>query len=137
MLNCLRNLPHLRKLAFSRETYTEQNSDIQIGDPERYYVDKIPRKLDTILARPYFQDGDIEGKLERAWEIQHRNDMSALAIRHASNLPELEWIYLGQCPLRIVRDSTGTAKSIPFSTERNDCWTYLRQLFGKHNSYMC
>lgn len=135
MKDCVRNLPNLRKLAFSRDTYTERNPNIETEEgPERYYVDKVLRKLDTILARPYFQEGDIVAKLEQAWEIQHRNDMADLAARYVSKLPELEWIYLGQLPMHIVRNSSGTAKCELLSAERDNCSTYLRRLFGRYNS---
>ncbi|EUC27068.1 hypothetical protein COCCADRAFT_61867, partial [Bipolaris zeicola 26-R-13] len=129
--DCVQKLPKLRKLAFSRDTYTGQNSIAQIQeDPQRYYVDKTLRKLDTILARPYFQEGNIEQKLDRAWEMQHSNDMIQLAAKYATKLPELEWIYLGQRPIRIVHNSHGTGKCVLLSTARDDCWTYLRKLFG-------
>jgi hypothetical protein len=138
MLSCLRNLPHLRKLAFSRETYAEQNYITQTGeDPEGYYERRILRKLDTILARPYFQEGNVEEKLDRAWEMQHSNDMVELAARYASKLPELEWIYLGQRPMQIVRSSSGAGKCVLLSTARDDCWTYLRKLFGSPTSPVC
>jgi hypothetical protein len=59
-----------------------QNRHTPVGaDPERYYMDKLLHKLQTIIDRPYFQEGDIEEKLDRAWEIQHWNDMSTLAMR--------------------------------------------------------
>lgn len=133
--DCVQKLPKLRKLAFSRDTYTGQNSIAQFQeDPHRYYEDKILRKLDTILARPYFQEGNIEQKLDQAWEMQHSKDMIQLAAGYATRLPELEWIYLGQHPMRIVRNSNGTVKCVPLSTERDDCWTYLRKLFSNPNS---
>ncbi|RYN63538.1 hypothetical protein AA0117_g12684 [Alternaria alternata] len=135
MHDCVRNLPKLRKLAFSRDTYSRQDNLTHVEDnPDRYYVDKILRKLDTILARPYFQEGNIGQKLERAWETQHSNDMLQLAARYANELSKLEWIYLGQHPMQIVRDSSGTGKCVLMSTARDDCWTYLRKLFGGSDS---
>ena len=135
MQDCVRNLPKLRKLAFARETYTRQNNITQIGeDPECYYEHRVLRKLDTILARPYFREGNVEEKLDQAWEMQHANDMIELAARYTSKLPELEWIYLGQRPIRVVRNSSGPVKSVLLSTARDDCWTYVRKLFGSPNS---
>lgn len=131
MLHCVRNLKSLRKIAFSRDTYIERNFNSQIvGNPEKYYEHKNLRKLDTILARPYFQEGNVEEKLDRAWEMQHLNDMAELAARYATELPELKWIYLGQRPMRLARASSGTMKCVPLSTARDSCWTYLRRLFG-------
>jgi hypothetical protein len=89
--NCVRHLPHLRKLAFSRDTYTEQAE----ADPERYYEHKTVRNRASLITLPFFQEGDVGRRLELAWEMQHRNDMTALAARYASMLLELEWIYLG------------------------------------------
>jgi hypothetical protein len=135
MLDCLRHLTSLRKIAFCRDTYTERifNSQIE-GDPEQYYEDRTLRRLDTMLARPYFQEGNIDEKLDRAWEMQHLHDMVKLAARYATILPELEWIYLGQRPIQIVRTPSGTTKCVPSSTVRDNCWTYLRKMFGNPNS---
>ncbi|KAF2266122.1 hypothetical protein CC78DRAFT_615428 [Lojkania enalia] len=134
MQNCVRSLRCLRKLAFSRDTYIEQNSETQVeGDPERYYEDRLPRNLTVLIDHPFFREGDTTKKLELAWEMQHRNDMVAVAARYASLLPELEWVYLGQHPMRIDRSLTGITKPIPLSTERDDCWTYLQRMFGREN----
>ncbi|KAF1348223.1 hypothetical protein EJ07DRAFT_142204 [Lizonia empirigonia] len=134
--NCVRHLPNLRKLAFSRDTYTEQVLHAQAEmDPERYYENKTLRNFSTLIARPYFQEGDIEKKLELAWEMQHRNDMVTLAAEYARTLAKLEWIFLGQRPIRIDRSLTKIAKPVPLSTERDDCWTYLEQLFGRENDH--
>jgi hypothetical protein len=130
--NCVRRLPNLRKLAFSRDTYTEQVPHAQAEmDPGHYYEDKTLRNFSNLMALPYFQEGDISKKLELAWEIQHRNDMLALAAEYSGTLAKLEWIFLGQRPMRIDRSVTGIAKPVPLSKERDDCWTYLKQLFGR------
>ena len=134
MQNCIQNLRNLRKLAFSRDTYIEQNLDVETqgeGDPERYYEDRFPRNLATLVAQPFFGEGDPIKKLELAWEMQHRNEMATIAVKYADSLPELEWIYLGQHPMRIDRGPTGITKPIPLSTERDGCWTYLRRMFGR------
>ncbi|KAJ4293149.1 hypothetical protein N0V90_008431 [Kalmusia sp. IMI 367209] len=134
--NCVQHLPDLRKLAFSRDTYTEQVPHAQTGmDPEHYYENKTLRNYSNLIARPYFQEGDISQKLELAWEMQHRNDMVALATEYAGTLAKLEWIFLGQRPMRIDRSVTGIAKPVPLSLDRDDCWTYLKQLFGGKNNY--
>ncbi|KAF9733855.1 hypothetical protein PMIN01_08198 [Paraphaeosphaeria minitans] len=134
--NCVQHLPDLRKLAFSRDTYAEQVPHAQAGmDPAHYYEDKTLRNFSNLIARPYFQEGDISKKLELAWEMQHRNDMVALAAEYAETLAKLEWIFLGQRPMRIDRTATGKAKPVPLSTDRDDCWTYLKQLFGRGNDY--
>ncbi|OAL42714.1 hypothetical protein IQ07DRAFT_338930 [Pyrenochaeta sp. DS3sAY3a] len=130
--SCVRNLPSLRKLALSRDTYSDQSLNGQAGaEPERYYEDKVLRNLTTIMSRPFFQEGDIEKKLDRTWEMQHQNDMATLAASYAFILSNLEWIYLGQRPMRIARsNSLGTAQPVFLSKERDDCWTFLRRLFG-------
>lgn len=134
--NCVQHLPNLRKLAFSRDTYTDQVPHAQIQmNPERYYENKRLRNYNNLIALPHFQDGDIEKKLELAWEMQHRNDMVALATEYAGTLAKLEWILLGQRPLRIDRSVAGIARPVPLSTDRDDCWTYLKQLFGGVNNY--
>ena len=136
MQNCVQKLPNLRKLAFSRDTYIEQSPAVPgAGDPERYYQNTMPRNWTTLVVHPFFSEGDTVKKLELAWEMQHRNDMAAIAAEYAVLLPALEWIYLGQHPMRIDRGPTGIPKAVPLSTERDDCWTYLRRMFGRENDH--
>lgn len=136
MQNCVKNLQNLRKLAFPRDTYIEQilAADAE-RNPERYYQDRMPRNWRTLMDHLFFRDGDSVKKLELAWELQHRNDMATIAAEYAILLPELEWIYLGQHPMRIDRGPTGITKAVPLSTERDDCWTYLRRVFGRQNDH--
>jgi hypothetical protein len=104
-------------------------------DLERYYENKTLRNFSTLIARLYFQEGDIEKKLELAWEMQHRNDIVKLAAEYAGTLAKLEWIFLGQRLIRIDRSLTEIAKPVPLSTERDDCWTCLQQFFRRENDH--
>jgi hypothetical protein len=134
MQNCVQNLRNLRNFALSRDTYIVQDPiSLQEENPEYYYETRIPRDWMTLMAHPSFGGGDTSKKLALAWEMQHRDDMATLATKYADLLPELEWIYLGQHPMRVDRGPAGLTKAVPLSTERDDCWTYLRRMFGRDN----
>lgn len=52
---------------------------------------------------------------------------------YAAEMPELEWLYFGQLCMEVSRGTEPqvvTADVFALSKERDDCWTYLREMFG-------
>jgi hypothetical protein len=48
-------------------------------------------------------------------------------------MPRLEWMYFGQIPIEVkeVKGPDGTyVKIVEPVSERDDCWTFLRRMFG-------
>ena len=46
-------------------------------------------------------------------------------------LPDLEWLYFGQLPMRVVY-STGKKRKVveTLFSEMDDCWTFLQEIFN-------
>lgn len=113
----LRNLASLKKLAFSRDSYKTEFSSRSI---EYYYDDK------------FFAEADPEDRNERnsVWERKHRTRMLTEANAYVQRLPQLEWIYFGQIPMGFT-EPTGTQGKVVVALckERNDCCTFLREMF--------
>ena len=53
---------------------------------------------------------------------------------YAKEMPTLEWLYFGQIRMEVSRgEEDGNADVFALSTERDECWVYLREMFGwKH-----
>ena len=108
MLKALSPLSSLKKLAFSRDTYQHKYSWVSA---ETYYIDKIVGRGET-------------------WEEVHQDRMLREADKYVWEMPNLSWVYLGQLPMKIKRRPNGTGWPVLLSTERDDCWTLLKQMFG-------
>lgn len=53
---------------------------------------------------------------------------------YATEMPALEWLYFGQICMEVSRgEEDGSADVVALSTERDECWLFLREMFGwKH-----
>ncbi len=134
---CVTNLPNLRKLALSRDTYAEAYPDAetasQFGD---YYESMRIRESDAHTAfavELYATNYNVLDRIRLVFENQHLGDMIAIAKTYATLLPKLEWIYLGQYPMRLDRTAEGAGIAVPLSDQRDECYTYLNRLFGREN----
>ena len=117
MQRYLRNLPLLKKLAFSRDSY----SNGLTVSCERYYVDGI-RKLQDVL-----DDNHTKEKFEE----EHRQWIIGQADDYIAEMPRLEWLYFGQIIMAVEHcDDRQRRIARPLTTERDDCWTLLREMFG-------
>lgn len=117
MQRYLRNLPLLKKLAFSRDSY----SNGLTVSCERYYVDGI-RKLEDVL-----DDHHTKEKFEE----EHRQWIIGQADDYVEEMSRLEWLYFGQIPMAVDQCPKGQRKiARPLTTERDGCWTLLREMFG-------
>ena len=116
-LNHLSALPLLKKLAFSRDSYDNGLG----GDCDRYYETGVLRLANLMR-------GDWTREM---FEKGHRERIVAIAAEYVEKMPRLEWLYFGQIPMD-VRWCTETKRRIPQAlvTERDDCWTMLREMFG-------
>ncbi|KAL7817983.1 hypothetical protein V8C44DRAFT_209232 [Trichoderma aethiopicum] len=146
----LRGLAKLKRLAFSRDTYSKIG--ISFGTVENYYDYRwtSPELEEIAMERPYLDrrrktvnkyDGPTEDdelfyslKLgeTRLWECAHRNRMLREAERYLRVLPSLEWICCGQRPMgfRNVQTSEGKRRiAMPLTRERDTCSTFLRRMF--------
>lgn len=154
-----RGLARLKRLAFSRDTYSPRGLPATLV--EAYYEYRILSPIDRAframrrrgLSLPGDEStgegtddddddddssggggGDDSGLSdEEIWERHHRRRMVREAEKYAAVLPELEWIYCGQWPMDIRKEETssGTRRvAVPSSEERDTCWTLLRRMFS-------
>ena len=117
MCKFLRNLPLLKKLAFSRDSYSNGIS----VNCERYYVDGW-RRLEDLLDENYGRE---------AFELEHRQWILQVADGYIGEMSQLEWLYFGQIPMAVelcVERKRRVARAM--TTERDGCWTLLREMFG-------
>ena len=74
-----------------------------------------------MLNRP---STSIEETNER-WELHHKIKMLVEGERYREVFPNIEWLYCGQICMDVKSDKTATLLD-----ERDDCWTYLLEVFG-------
>lgn len=114
--DCLRHylssLPLLERLAFSRDSYSFEDSRLGV---ESYYS----------------QVDILETDDSEKWEHRHRQRMLDEANKYVSVMPRLEWIYLGQIPMSVEKGDLAGSKCVrALSETRDGCWTFLRKMFG-------
>ncbi|KAF6219669.1 hypothetical protein HO133_004138 [Letharia lupina] len=117
MRSRLKKLTSLRRMAFTRDIY---DNEVEWSAPERYYEDRFHNDLDL--------DAD-----EDEWETWHCESMLSEARNYAMEIPDLEWVYFGQLYMRVSRKDEsqgGGAHAFALSKERDQWWTYLREMFG-------
>lgn len=122
----LRELPNLKKIAFSRDSYECPTHGI-----EYYYEFKIPPAR-LIENPPESLDRDPPDT-QALWEYAHEQMVVREAKRYVEVLPKLEWIYFGQIPMEVIYcqgPSGRYGKFVRLLSERDDCWTLLRRMFG-------
>ncbi|CZR53424.1 uncharacterized protein PAC_03302 [Phialocephala subalpina] len=123
MRHWLAQLPKLRKVAFSRDSYTPLNPRFNSAEfIEFYYEDRYP---DLRYSGGPFQPHDREERY-RVWEEQHQGRILHEAQKYVEILPKLEWIYFGQLPMRVV----GESREVVTLAERDSCHTLLKNMFG-------
>lgn len=112
MRSYLRKLPCLRKVALSRDTYSNERPDRPNSD---YYEDR------------FVADRAIRDWL---WEMKHRTRMLKEGSKYARVMPKLEWLYSGQLVMGIQNVSqTGEREAFALSHERDGCYTLLQRMF--------
>ena len=117
MQRYLRNLPLLKKLAFSRDSYSNGFTP----SCERYYVDGL-RRLEDVLNENYTRE---------TFEEEHRQWVLGVADGYVEEMSQLEWLYFGQIPMAVEQCPERKRKiAKALTTERDDCWTLLREMFG-------
>ena len=120
----LEKLPRLQKLAFSRDSYAVRPlGDIGYteGSYSRYYISQC-------LPDKYWRDN--EEVREHRWEQIHRGMILGEAHQYMRVLPSLDWVYFGQLPMRVTYSAKKKKKIVEtLSEERDDCWTFLREMF--------
>lgn len=110
-------LPLLKRLAFSRDSYSNGLS----ATSNRYYVDKV-RRLEDVLNENY---------TEETFEEEHRQLMLQVADGYVQEMSQLEWLYCGQIPMAVDQFlEKGRRIARPLTTSRDSCWTLLREIFG-------
>ena len=65
------------------------------------------------------------------FEEEHRQWIVGRANQYIEEMPQLEWLYFGQIPM-VVEQCLAKGRKIPrpLTTERDSCWTLLREMFG-------
>lgn len=117
MQRYLRNLPILRKIAFSRDSYS---NGVTVSC-ERYYVDGWRR----------FEDVLDENHTKETFEEDHRQWILQLADSYVEEMPQLKWLYFGQIPMAVEHCLESKKKMArPLTNERDSCWTLLEEMFG-------
>jgi hypothetical protein len=119
----LSTLPKLKKIAFNQDSYKGFNMPERDGQHSdfwgAYYSDKYlspQQEADSGLEPSY---NTINPARSRVWEICHKRRMIRQAEKYAANIPDLEWIYIGQYQMHVVRASRGI-QLVPLSEHRED-----------------
>lgn len=123
MRHCVGQLPCLRKLAFSRDTYPVKplgDRGYELHNYSRYYSFKLND----------FKYQDTTDVAERRWEQIHRGLILSEAHEYMRLLPELDWLYFGQLPMRVVYSTRKRRKVVETLSERDDCWTFLQEMYN-------
>ncbi|RYP92454.1 hypothetical protein DL770_001400 [Monosporascus sp. CRB-9-2] len=127
-------LTKLKKLAFSRDTYSPNPIFAMLDEVEGYYsMRDVGREQNTAArARPELDDSHEGLADDEIWERAHRNLMLDEADKYAALLPDLEWILCGQWPMGVRRSpgGGGPARAFPLTEERDECYTFLQRTFG-------
>ena len=117
MRRYLRHLPLLKKIAFSRESYSNGITEIC----ERYYVDGW-RSIEDVMNSNHTRE---------IFEDDHRQSTLREADDYLEEMPRLEWLYFGQIPMNVEQSSErGRRIARPLATQRDGCWTLLQEMFG-------
>lgn len=125
MLYHVSQLPCLRRLAFSRDSYNVKPFG-QSGHDAKYYdsyyeIRRIPRKFWEFS----------EEKREAIWEQMHKGMVLGQAHKYMRVLPDLEWLYFGQLPMRVTYSERNKKKIVEtLSSERDGCSTFLQGMFN-------
>lgn len=149
----LSKLRKLRRLAFSRDSYSHTPGPDSIDDIENYYSgggfeprdDGEAAIMSAIMSQPADETGASESEFENVYqhvvkqmevvfEKVHSLRMAKEATQYAHSLPLLEWIYVGQLPMAITEIKGGDREAFSLIEERDECWTALQRMFGLPNS---
>lgn len=134
----LARLVQLRRLALSRDTF--QRLGAAITESSNYYhpTDINEEEIEMAKKRPHL-DGEINYRKlspRRIFEIAHRNRMLDLAEFYASKIRALEFVFVGQRAIEIVkRGSTiiSDKKKVEaqvVTKSRSDLQRYIRYMWG-------
>jgi hypothetical protein len=123
----LASLPDLRKVALSRDSY---KSDLEAIQVSHYYEVKFVNIIEVVLNEG--EDIDSEESVCAVWERLHREQILDEATEYVDTLPKLEWLYMGQIPMSVMKsgEEGGLRYPVALSEERDSCWTLLRRMFG-------
>ena len=123
MRECVSRLTRLRNLAFSRNSYRIEPLDRHGRgmEHEKYY--------DLYLLPDKYWVGARDVR-KRTWERIHRGMILSEAHQYMRLLPELEWVYFGQLPMRVIYSDQKRKKIVETLSRRDECLTYLTTLFS-------
>lgn len=133
----LSRLPNLRKVAFKHDTYKvgKRNEHCYLCYENTLTADDM---VDHMVKPGIEPSNRIQERLEEKWEEYHLNRMKAEAEKYAAEIPRLEWIYIGQCPMSLKqkegskqgeREATLLREFTPEVSFEDD-WGMLRDIFG-------
>lgn len=126
----LKELQHLKKVAFSRDSYAGL-----WGFEEADYTLKSPIFEDTPEDLLGLDELNQEERRDQVWERQHRRRILTEADEYVQMLPKLEWMYFGQIPMGVINGKEGQGRqAVALSQERDECWTLLRRMFGRETA---
>ena len=133
--HCIRNLPNLRTLAFTGDTYRVPGFE----DDERYYMNATPLDFADpgeehllwirnchILRDPRPPIEDLEKIIVCTWEMAHRRRMLMEANKYAKMRlplkeprgPALEYLVIGQLPIKLHFSWWGHARAMTLTEGR-------------------
>jgi hypothetical protein len=125
--NHLSNLPRLKKIAFTRDSY-KQLSFSNETNHENYYSHRFPSFEEMDAAGLNWESEEARIQL---WEDGHKRRMVLEAEKYVALMPKLEWIYLGQYPMAVTKGAFEEERHVvPLCNERDDCDTLLNRMFG-------
>jgi hypothetical protein len=125
--NHLSNLPRLKKIAFTRDSYKQPLFSSETSH-ESYYSDRFPPFEEMGAAG--LDWGSEEARIQ-VWEDGHKRRMVLEAEKYGALMPKLEWIYLGQYPMAVTKEAFEEERQVVLlCNERDSCDTLLNRMFG-------
>ncbi|MCJ1461963.1 hypothetical protein MMC07_000563 [Pseudocyphellaria aurata] len=126
MRKYLKELRHLKKLAFSRDSYEGRQ-----GFENDYYRSKRPIYRVTLEDLPGLDEADPDKQTDIIWERQHRRRILAEADDYVRVLPRLEWMYFGKIRMAVVNTRECQGRHAVALSQEIDDWYQLEGMFGR------
>jgi hypothetical protein len=124
-------LQNLTVLASTRDTYPHLNPGYT-NDSQNYHEAKHPRGETKWRAQPGFMESeDWKERLKRGLKDHHRIHIVRVTGIYIGVLPKLQWMYIGQYPIRVETNSPGFRVAVLESAERVSCEARLHRVFGE------
>lgn len=131
----LRSLTHLRKLAFSWDTYPSKEHPEVSAEDRNFNYHEFRLAIPDELAAANISSATCSSPMEQGmkmvalWERIHRQEVVE-AMQYLSVIPRLDWMYFGQHPMGLAKSEEGKVVFVPLCEKRSGCQPLFRWVFS-------